>query len=159
MALELTWGVMKIAIKEIILVALTGCFPALLIQYNEGVGKLKDFVSGAIVPNYIFYYFLSFFVLHLLLTTLCWLYGYRFSPEKQKEAKQKIIYIGEVGDSTLGIYRLASGLLFAIPIVWKFTEPNTITNLEFVGLTSYALLFLVGVTVISNINLWAKSKL
>ncbi|WP_265435597.1 hypothetical protein [Aeromonas media] len=150
---------MKIAIKEIMLVALTGCSPALLIQYNEGVSKLKDFVSGAIVPNYIFYYFLSFFVLHLSLASFFWLYGYRFSPDKQKEAKQKIIYIGEVGDSTLGIYRLASGLLFVIPILWKFTEPNTITNLEFVGLTSYALLFLVGVIVISNINFWAKSKL
>lgn len=150
---------MKIAIKEIMLVALTGCSPALLIQYNEGVSKLKDFVSGAIVPNYIFYYFLSFFVLHLSLASFFWLYGYRFSPDKQKDAKQKIIYIGEVGDSTLGIYRLASGLLFVIPMLWKFTEPNTITNLEFAGLTSYALLFLVGVIVISNINFWAKSKL
>lgn len=159
MALELTWGVMNIAIKEIVLVALTGCCPALLIQYNEGVNKLKDFVSGAIVPNYIFYYFVSFFLLHLFLTSFFWLYGYRFSPDKQKEAKQKIVYIGEVGDSTLGIYRLASGLLFVIPIVWKYTEPNTLTNLKFVGLISYALLFLVGVTAISNINFWAKSKL
>lgn len=150
---------MNITIKEITLVALTGCFPALLIQYNEGASKLKDFVSGAMVPNYLFYYFLTFFSLHLLLTIFFWLYGYRFNPDKQKQAKQKIIYIGEIGDSTLGIYRLVSGLLFAIPIVWKYYEPNTLTSLQFIGLTSYALLFLVGVIAISNIKNWAKSKL
>ena len=116
-------------------------------------------MSGAIVPNYIFYYFLSFFLLHLLLASFFWLYGYKFTPDKQKEAKQKIVYIGEIGDSTLGIYRLASGLLFSIPIIWKFNEPNTLTNLKFVGLTSYALLFLIGVTAISKINFWAKGKL
>ncbi|MEN3158718.1 hypothetical protein ABC502_10075 [Alkalimonas sp. NCh-2] len=150
---------MNITIKEIILVTMTGCIPALLIQHNEGFDKLKEFVSGATVPNYLFYYFLSFFLLHLLLTSFCWLYGYRFSPDKQREAKQKIIYIGEVGDSTLGIYRLASGLLFAIPIIWKWVEPDTLTNLQFFGLTSYAILFLVGVISISNINSWARKKL
>ncbi|HDZ3746055.1 TPA: hypothetical protein RSW77_003582, partial [Vibrio cholerae] len=86
-------------------------------------------------------------------------YGYKFSPDKQKEAKQKIIYIGEVGDSTLGIYRLVSGLLFTIPILWKYMEPDTLTNLQFVVLVLYALLFLGGVISISSINLWAKSKL
>ena len=150
---------MNITIKEIILVTMTGCIPALLIQHNEGFDKLKEFVSGAMVPNYLFYYFLSFFLLHLLLTSFCWLYGYRFSPDKQRGAKQKIIYIGEVGDSTLGIYRLASGLLFSIPIIWKYVEPDTLTNLQFFGLTSYAILFLVGVISISSINSWAREKL
>ncbi|MCD1224225.1 hypothetical protein B4926_18525 [Vibrio cholerae] len=149
---------MNVTLKEIILVAMTGCIPALLIQFNEGFIKLKEFAFGAIVPNYLFYYFLSFFLLHVLFTSFLWLYGYKFSPDKQKEAKQKIIYIGEVGDSTLGIYRLVSGLLFTIPILWKYMEPDTLTNLQFVVLVLYALLFLGGVISISSINLWAKSK-
>lgn len=150
---------MNVTSKEIMLVVMTGCMPALLIQFNEGFVKLKEFVSGAMVPNYLFFYFLLFFLLHVLLTAFWWLYGYKFSPEKQKEAKQKIIYIGEIGDSTLGIYRLASGLLFAIPIVWKCVEPETLTNLKFVVLVFYALFFLGGVISISSINAWAKSKL
>ncbi|ELG4677834.1 hypothetical protein DSL61_18240 [Vibrio cholerae] len=150
---------MNVTLKEIILVAMTGCMPALLIQFNEGFIKLKEFAFGAMVPSYLFYYFLSFFLLHVLFTLFLWLYGYKFSPDKQKEAKQKIIYIGEVGDSTLGIYRLVSGLLFTIPIMWKYMEPDTLTNLQFVVLVLYALLFLGGVISISSINLWAKNKL
>ncbi|KKO47576.1 hypothetical protein VT06_16320 [Arsukibacterium sp. MJ3] len=150
---------MNVTLKEIILVVMTGCIPALLIQFNEGFIKLREFVSGAMVPNYLFFYFLLFFFLHVFLTSFCWLYGYKFSPEKQKKAKQKIIYIAEIGDSFLGIYRLASGLLFTIPIVWKYVERDTLTDLQFAGLVSYALLLLGGVISISSINSWAKSKL
>ncbi|MBJ7538427.1 hypothetical protein [Marinomonas transparens] len=149
---------MKILPKETLLVCATGVIPALIVQYREGINQLKEFVSGAVVPDYLFFYFLLFFVTHFFSALFLWLYGYKISPDNQRTAKTIIKYIGAVGDTTLGIYRLTAGLLFAIPLLWKWVEPDNLNNIHFVGLISLALLFFGGVFAISSINTWAHKR-
>jgi hypothetical protein len=150
---------MNIAVKEVFLTATIGCIPTFVVKYFEGMNELKSFVSSSIVAGYLFYYFLVFFAIHLTLCVVYWLFGWRLDKKHQIRTKGKIIYIGEVADGLLGIYRLITGLLFSIPIIWKLTEPSTLLNHQFIDLVGIALSFQVGVIAISSINALAKSKL
>ena len=150
---------MNIVVKELLLTAAIGCFPVFIVKYFEGMTGLKSFVSSSIVADYLFYYFLFVFFVHVILCVVFWLFGWRLNKEQQIRIKEKIVCIGEVGDGLLGIYRLMAGFLFSIPIIWKLTEPNTLLVYQFIGLIGIALLFQVGVIFISSINVWAKSKL
>lgn len=150
---------MNIVVKELFLTAAIGCVPSIIAKYFEGMNGLKSFVKSSIVADYLFYYFLVFFVLHVMFCVVFWLFGWRLDKERQIQIKEKINYLGEIGDGFLGIYRLIAGLLFSIPILWKLTEGNTLLTHQFIGLIGIALLFQVGVIAISRINAWAKSKL
>ena len=150
---------MKTIRKEVILMFLVGVFPVLIIYFRGGVNSLKSFINFSIPPETIFFYFLAFFLAHALLAYISKPYIGNVPLERRDRVKQRIILFGDVGAGLLGIYRLVSGILLAGTILWKLTDPNTLTNMQFIGMLLISILFFTGVCLMSYFHNLANEQL
>ncbi|CCN70389.1 hypothetical protein [Vibrio nigripulchritudo] len=143
-------------IRELFLVIMTGLIPGVIVYCFDGVEGLKKFAEGATVANYLFFYFLLFFIAHVIFSTGSYYYGGKLSSEKRQKLKERVLMLGEVGDGLMGTYRLISGLLFFTPVIWKISDPNTLSYFQMLVLLGLSAAFFGGVAGISKVSRWAK---
>jgi len=146
----------EILISEIKLVSIMGIFPTLL-SYMAGQAEgLKLFIEAATVTYVLFGYFLFAFLLHVVVAGYVKFHAWCAEDTHKQKIKYLFGFTGPLSEGLLGIYRVSSGALLVLPILWKYHEPDTIELYQVVALEVIGLAFFFGTYSISSVAKWAE---
>ena len=137
--------------SEVKLVFFLGVVPAFLSYYIGKMDGLKAFVEASSVAKVIFGYFLLAFIIHLVIAAYIKIHAWCSDDAHKRKIKFLTGITGPLSEGLLGIYRVASGILVILPILWKAHEPSGIELYKVIILVFLGLCFFIGTSLISYI--------
>ena len=117
-------GMREYVASELLIAIISSTFPLVYLFLSAGSveefgANLKSFITQGFLLKY------TFWLLIVYVTVFFVRLGYR---RKSFEFLYKVF--SQLGSGVINIYRLATGALIAVPIVWYIESPETITLRE-----------------------------
>jgi len=108
-------------IIETIKCLLLGGLPIIWVYLEHDVEEVVQTLKSLMTSDYL----LVFFAVYAAIYGLIWLFGYLFNinnPGVRNWLAGAIDVFSDVGSGFHGVYRVATGILLSIPVLWFFDE-------------------------------------
>ncbi|MEC9408024.1 MAG: hypothetical protein VX549_12205 [Pseudomonadota bacterium] len=136
------------SLSELALALLLGAAPMLIVLNLDGAEAMGRLIATFIALDSVLCYYLVL----LLMFPIAWLLGHFVNPAyaPAKWCIAFLVYVFQyAGSATLGLYRLAAGLLLVFPFLWVSFERDVSLSLRVSMLFFYELLCVVAACVLS----------
>jgi len=143
---------------EFYYVLLVGLIPSLLTYAFGGTDALYELMNSATPPFILLFYLTLIFGLHLVISLELNKKSESWWTNHTNSKRLKITkFISNLAQSVIGIYRLITGIAFAIPFLSYFVTTDEIGIIGLLAMVSIGISFFMGTCLISFIYKWTET--